>query len=239
MPAIINRIVVAINSYALYARKDKELLSYVRLQIPINSIDIQRFIGCLLYIGYHKLTNHKDYQSKSGHLRKFISLKRYKQIHRYFTLQDRAVYLKQKNEIFVQKVEPIATLIRQNYKVLQSPSSHLVVDEAIIAYRDRTINKVKLLNKPIKKGYKVQVLEDCGYVWDWLQHSHVDRLEDILKKDLNINRVESTELIKLIKMYLALIFALILRLALRLYTIYPERIFCFFLDNLFLNINVS
>jgi Transposase IS4 len=56
---------------------------------------------------------------------------------------------------------------------------------------------------------------------------------------LEINRVESTELIKLIKVHLASIFALILRLVQRLRIIHSERIFCFFLDNLFLNINVS
>jgi hypothetical protein len=53
------------------------------------------------------------------------------------------------------KLEPIATLVKQNCKALWSPSSHLAVNEAIIAYRGRTIDKVKLPNKPIKGGYKV------------------------------------------------------------------------------------
>jgi hypothetical protein len=56
---------------------------------------------------------------------------------------------------------------------------------------------------------------------------------------LNVGRVESIELIKLISVHLAPTFALILRLAQRLRQIHPTRVFCFFLDNLFLNINVS
>jgi hypothetical protein len=36
----------------------------------------------------------------------------------------------------------------------------------MIAYKGRTYYKVKLLNKLIKKGYKVWVLEYSGYVYD-------------------------------------------------------------------------
>jgi Transposase IS4 len=60
----------------------------------------------------------------------------------------------------------MATLVKQNYKALWSPSSHLAVDEAMIAYRGRIIDKVKLLNKSIKEGYKVWVVRDHGYVYD-------------------------------------------------------------------------
>jgi Transposase IS4 len=133
----------------------------------------------------------------------------------------------------------VATIVKRNCRALWSSSSHLAVDEAIIAYRGRTLHKVKLPNKPIKEGYKVWVLGDGGYVYDWLWHSHVKGPEDIPQKGLDINRVESTDLTKLTKVHLAPTFALILRLTQRLRTVYPTRVFCFFLDNLFLNINVS
>ena len=73
-PAIVSKIVLATNSYAENARKDEEPLPYARLWISVNSTDIWRFIGCLLHMGYHKLSNHEDHWSKSGHLRKFITL---------------------------------------------------------------------------------------------------------------------------------------------------------------------
>jgi Transposase IS4 len=95
-----------------------------------------------------------------------MSLRRYDQIHRYFTLRDGAIHPRQQGETFVWKVEPIATLVKQNCKALWSLSSHLAVDEAMIAYRGRTIDKVKLLNKPIKEGYKVWVVGDHDYVYD-------------------------------------------------------------------------
>ena len=57
-------------------------------------------------------------------------------------------------------------MVKQNYKALWSPSSYLTVDEAMISYRGRSIDKIKLLNKPIKEGYKVWVLGDSGYDYD-------------------------------------------------------------------------
>jgi Transposase IS4 len=154
-PTTVSEIVIAINNYAKNARKDEEPLPCARLWISVNSTDIWRFIGCLLHMGYHKLSNHGDHWSKSGYLCKFITLRRYDQIYRYFTLRDTIVYPQKEEETFVWKVEPIATIIKQNCKALWLPSSHLAIDEAMIAYRGRTLDKVKLPNKLIKEGYKV------------------------------------------------------------------------------------
>ena len=109
----------------------------------------------------------------------------------------------------------------------------------MIAYRGRTIDKVKLPKKPIKEGYKIWVLGDSGYVYDWLWHSRADGPEEVPKNGFDIDRVKSTELDKFKKVHLSPTFALVLRFAQRLRMIHSERIFCFFLDNLFLNVNVA
>ena len=154
------------------------------------------------------------------------------------TLRNGAINPKKEEETFTWQVELVTTIVKQNCKALWSPSSHLVVDETIITYRDRTLYKVKLPNKPIKKDYKVWVLRDVGYVYDWLWHSHIYGPEDISLKNLNIDRVESTDLTKFIKVHLVSTFVFILRLVQRLRIIHLKRVFYFFLDNLFLNINV-
>ena len=43
---------------------------------------------------------------------------------------------------------------------------HLVIDKDMITYRDRTVDKIKLLNKPIKEDYKLWILGDVDYVYD-------------------------------------------------------------------------
>ncbi|KAF7506334.1 hypothetical protein GJ744_011907 [Endocarpon pusillum] len=92
-PAIINRIVESTNSYAKNAREtdldENDPESFSRPWKPVNIVNIWRYISCLLYIGYHRLSKHKEHWSESGYLGAFLSLVRFEQIHRYFTLRDR------------------------------------------------------------------------------------------------------------------------------------------------------
>jgi len=169
-PQIVDRIVIATNSYAERVRRiDEDTGIPFKRPRPwksVNSADIWRFIGSLLYMGYKRLQNHEKHWSEGGRLASCISLVRWEQIHRYLTFRDEILEPKEEKEIFAWKVEPIASIVKQNCKDLWSPSSHLSIDEAMIAYRGRTLDKVKLPKKPIKEGYKVWVLGDGGYVYD-------------------------------------------------------------------------
>jgi Transposase IS4 len=60
-PAIIEEIVKATNSYASNARKTEELKPFARPWKSVNSTDIWRYIGCLIYIEYHKKGRHKEH----------------------------------------------------------------------------------------------------------------------------------------------------------------------------------
>jgi Transposase IS4 len=64
-PAIIDQIVTATNSYAVNARNtedfEEELKIYARSWKPVDSADIWRFIGCLLYMGAHKEAKHEEH----------------------------------------------------------------------------------------------------------------------------------------------------------------------------------
>jgi Transposase IS4 len=165
-----------------------------------------------------------------------LGLNRFEQIHRYFTLRDRSVQLQQEDESFAWSVEPIASIIRRNYCTNWTPSSHLAIDEAMIPYQGRSIHKVKLKNKPISEGYKVWVLADNGYAWDWLWHSLQDGPEGIPKRGLVVKQrvPQGPNSVRLASMYV-----LVVRFAIHLRQEHPNRIFCFYLDNLFLNINIA
>ena len=183
-PVIIDRIVESTNSYAENIRntnfdEEEDSEFFVRPWKPVNVIDIWRYIGCLLYMGYHRLSKHKEHWSESGYLDEFINLVRYEQIHRYFTFRDRTTVPRKNQETFTWQVESIGVMVKQNCKKNWQPSSHLVVDETMIAYRGHSFHKVKLPNKSIKEGYKVWILDDVGYVYDWLWHSRIEGPEAI------------------------------------------------------------
>ena len=55
---------------------------------------------------------------------------------------------------FWNKVEPLTSHIRNINKRVYTPGSHMTIDEAMLAFRGRTVHITKLKNKPIKEGYK-------------------------------------------------------------------------------------
>ncbi len=243
-PAIIDRIVESTNSYAKNAREtnsidEDDLEHSTRSWKLVNTTEIWRYIGCLLYMGYNRVSKHEEHWQEQSYLKQFLTLMRYQQIHRYFTFRNRSTAPRQEYETFAWQVEPIGSIIKQNCKENWLPSSHLAIDEAMIAYRGRSSHKVKLPNKPIKEGYKVWVLGDAGYVYDWLWHSRIEEPEAISQEDIEVDRVTQKELTELNTVHLASTFALVIRLAQRLRQIHSTRVFCFFLDNLFLNVNVA
>jgi Transposase IS4 len=97
-------------------------------------------------MGTHIERKHEEHWLENRYLTQFLSLKRFQQIHRYFTLQDKSAYLRQDGETFVWSVELIRAIVKQNYSVLWLSSSHLAINEAMIPYRGRTKHKVKLLS---------------------------------------------------------------------------------------------
>ena len=234
--AVVDIIVDATNSYAENARETAQIFHNSRHWDPVDSTDIWRYIGCLLYMGLHIERKHEEYWSKTHSLQSSMSLKRFEQIHRYFTLRDRSIHPPQATDSFFWPVEPISSIIRQNCKTNWCPSTHLAIDEAMIPYQGRSLHKVKLKNKPVSEGYKVWVLADNGYVWDWLWHSHQEGPKSIPKRGLIVKQTVPNGPKEV---RLAPTFALVVRLAQRLRQIHSERVFCIFLDNLFLNINVA
>lgn len=63
------------------------------------------------------------------------------------------------------KVKPLATHIRKTCMRVYISSTHVTIDEVMLAFRGRFKDTTKLKSKPIKEGYKNWVLADHGYVW--------------------------------------------------------------------------
>ena len=96
----------------------------------------------------------------------------------------------------------------------------MTIDEAMLAFRGRTVHTTKLKNKPIKESYKNWLLAEHGYAWNWLWHSNEDSTEG--SKDPRDSRIPEA---------LPETQRLIMRLACILPT--NELDFTLYLDNLF------
>jgi hypothetical protein len=58
---VVDKIVNATNSYAENAREKAEEFEHARYWIPVNSTEIWRYVGCLLYIGEHGEKEYREY----------------------------------------------------------------------------------------------------------------------------------------------------------------------------------
>ena len=83
---VVDTIVNATNSYADNARETMDEFGHARPWEPVNSTDIWRYIGCLIYMGLHIEKRREEYWADSHRLNESLSLIRFEQIHRYFTL---------------------------------------------------------------------------------------------------------------------------------------------------------
>jgi hypothetical protein len=108
-----------------------------------------------------------------------MGLKRFEQIHRFFSLNSSPTT--PSNAPWFYRVQAVAELIRTACQNAYCPSSHLAIDEAMVAFKCRSRDIIKIKGKPIDTGYKLWCIVDHGYIWTWLFHSRVDGVETFTK----------------------------------------------------------
>jgi predicted acylesterase/phospholipase RssA len=87
---------------------------------------------------------------------------RFEQIHRYFSIN--AVNTESQEKPWFCKIQPIADRVRAACRNAYYPSSNIAIDEAMIPFKGRSPNIVKLKHKPIDVSYKVWCIRDHGYI---------------------------------------------------------------------------
>ena len=87
--AIIQLIIIAINSYAARKRSHSDLL-HTRTWKDIIIGEIYRYIGVWLYMGMHREAVRATFWSPTHQLGRYLPYHRFEQIHRYFSIRDEA-----------------------------------------------------------------------------------------------------------------------------------------------------
>ena len=227
------------NAYAEFQLQNPPLsLQTTRHWVPTTPAEIRVYIGINIYFGLYPLIVREDYW-RIHHISQFMGLKRFEQIHRFFSLNNEKTAPSPLNTPWFYRIQPITDLIRNACRTAYSPSSHVTIDEAMVPFKGRSKDIIKIKGKPIDTGYKLWCIGDHGYIWSWLFHSRVDGVETFTKSQKtqwpqkSIDS-EGNPVIK--SALLAPTFALVLRLASQL----PKGPqFCVYLDNLFLNVPVA
>jgi hypothetical protein len=86
---------------------------------------------------------------------------RYTQIKRYFYI---AVPVStDQNLPWYEKLSPFYKRLDKQFKVFYIPLQNVSINEMMKAFTGRSIHTIKMLNKPVKEGYKMWALADHGY----------------------------------------------------------------------------
>lgn len=230
----LQRIVVATNSYAENVA-GQEAFEFERPWTPTTRIELLHYIGCLFYMGLHKEGLRSDYWRPPSRLASVMSKIRFDQLHRYIHPRDRHLHPKTDGEGFQWKIEPVASIIRTNCSLHWVPASHISIDEAMLPFCGRSEDTLKMKNKPIEQGFKVWVLGDLGYVYNWLWFSgHEKKGTEVIGLKSWKYQVDSEGTVA----SFAPTYAVVIYLAQLLVASF-NRVFVLILDNLFLNVNVA
>lgn len=230
----LQQIVVATNSYAQNAGA-QDISEFARPWTPITRAELLRFIGCLFYMGLHSEKLRDDYWRPPSRLASFMSKNRFDQLRRYVHLRDKFTQPKTVVEGFQWKVEPVASTIRTNCMRFWFPATHVVIDESMLPFCGRSEDTIKMKNKPIEEGFKVWVLGDQGYVYNWLWFSgHEKKGTEIIGLKSWKCQIDKDGTVALF----APTHAVIIYLAQLLVTS-VNSLFVLVLDNLFLNVPVA
>jgi hypothetical protein len=84
-----------------------------------------------------------------------MGLKRYQQIHRFLSLNNENTVPPSSNAPWFRKIQRVSDLIRTACRNAYYPSSDIAINEAIVAFKGRSRDTIKIKGKPINTGYKV------------------------------------------------------------------------------------
>lgn len=110
-----------------------------------------------------------------------MTLKRFEQIKRYFHISEPFEHLSRHE--WYRKLLPLADQLKERFQTLMVPASDVSIDEMMVRFVGRSFHTVQVPGKPIPKGYKILVLSERGYTYDFLFTSRVDSFSGLENPD--------------------------------------------------------
>ncbi|PVH67313.1 hypothetical protein DL98DRAFT_443959 [Cadophora sp. DSE1049] len=141
---------------------------------PMVLAEAYHYLGIRIYMGIHKEDCFEAYWKPPtiawpGHpVRNIMALRRFQSLYKAFRLctgdpdhEFQAIF---------ERLEPLNDHIRTVSQQLWSPGRDLAIDESMSRFQGGSLDILKIPGKPIEEGYKVWVLAQMGYFWDWVFH---------------------------------------------------------------------
>lgn len=130
-----------------------------------TAAELYAFLGVHIYMGIDRLPRTEMYWSETfGHpfITALFSRDRFKELLRYFRVVPAPVAAAPRNPL--PHVRALAEKLNASFAAHFTPTQHLSLDEAMVAYKGRATNKQYIPSKPHKWGYKIYCLASENYL---------------------------------------------------------------------------
>ncbi|CAG2252725.1 unnamed protein product [Mytilus edulis] len=124
--------------------------------------EISAFIGMQILMGINQLPDYSFYWSNNKYLgnqgfKEVMSVKRYEKLNQYIHCNDieTDVPVDQPGHDKLHKIRPLIDSSLQNFAARYNPNKNQAIDEAMVAYKGRSVAKQYIPSKPTKWGFKV------------------------------------------------------------------------------------
>lgn len=127
--------------------------------------ELYAFLGVHLFMGIDRLPSIEMYWSagyQHSTITSIFSRDRFKQLRRYFRIVAAPVDAAPRNPI--PHVRALAEKLNASFAAHFTPTQHLALDEAMVAYKGRSSIKQYIPSKPHKWGYKIYCLASEDYL---------------------------------------------------------------------------
>ena len=127
--------------------------------------ELYAFLGVHLFMGIDRLPRTEMYWSagyQHSTITSIFSRDRFKQLHRYFRIVPAPVAAAPRNPI--PHVRALAEKLNSSFAAHFTPTQHLALDEAMVAYKGRSPIKQYIPSKPHRWGYKIYCLASEDYL---------------------------------------------------------------------------
>jgi hypothetical protein len=127
--------------------------------------ELYAFLGVHIFMGIDRLPSIEMYWStgyQHSTITSIFSRDRFKQLRRYFLIVPAPVDAAPRNPI--PHVRALAEKLNQSFAAHFTPTKHLTLDEAMVAYKGRSPIKQYIPSKPHKWGYKIYCLASEDYL---------------------------------------------------------------------------
>lgn len=161
------------NVIALMVEQTNLYAAQNNVQWSVSSYEILRFIGILMFTGFHTVPRWDLYWSVRPEfgvkmVKMSLSRNRFRDIKRYIHLADNNN--SDTSDRFA-KVRPLLTILNERYMQWGVFSTYLSIDEQMIPYFGRHSCKMFIRGKPIRFGFKYWCLcSDDGYLYSLIPY---------------------------------------------------------------------